>query len=173
MYEYNLIDNIVDCGEDSFLTFMQLGNIDASLKKGKRVINLIHLNSLPEGVKVDITAKYGGGLAFSARCTEDGKIIHVVICDLDDEFTLQHEVAHVMLGHTKHYMKRALKGRHPCDDDVLEMEYEADAVAASIVGPLQAMYSLSRTVDTMGKSMELSGWFMVQKRLLRLKSMIP
>ena len=173
MYEYNLIDNIVDCGEDSFLTFLQLGNIDASLKKGKRVINLIHLNSLPEGVKMDITVRYGGGLAFSARCTEDNKIMHVVICDLDDQFTLQHELAHVMLGHTKHYMKRALEGRRLHTDDVLEIEYEADAVAASIVGPLEGMKSLSRAVDAMGKSIKLSAWFTTQKRLLRLKSMIP
>lgn len=173
MYEYNLIDNIVDCGEECFVSLMNSQNNVASLKKGKRVINLIHLNSLPDRIKNEFTTTHGGGLAFSVRCTEDNKVIHIVVCDLDNQFVLNHELAHVMLGHTKHYMERALKGRHPCDDDVLEMEHEADAVAASIVGPLQAMYSLSRTVDTMGKSMELSGWFMAQKRLLRLKSMIP
>ena len=173
MYEYNVIDKIVDAGEECFVSLMNSAANVSSLKKGKRVINLIHLNSLPERIKNEFIAIYGGGLAFSVRCTEDNKIIHVVVCDLNDQFTLHHELAHVMLGHTKHYLKQALKGRYPREEDVLEMEYEADAVSASIVGTLEAMYSLSSTVNSMGKSMELSGWFMAQKRLLRLKSMIP
>ena len=173
MYEYNLIDNIVDAGEECFVSLMNSQSNVTSLKKGKRVINLIHIDSLPERVKDEFITTYGGGLAFSVRCTEDNKVIHMVVCDLDNQFVLNHELAHVVLGHTKHYMKQAMKGRHPCDDDVLEMEYEADAVAASIMGPLEAMHSLSRIVNSIGRSMELSGWFMAQKRLLRLKSMIP
>ena len=173
MYEYNLIQNLTDGGENSFVSLMNSHENVASLKKGKRVINLIHLNSLPERIKDVFITTYGGGLAFSVRCTEDNKVIHVVVCDLDNQFVLNHELAHVMLGHTKHYMKQAMKGTYPCYDDALEMEYEADAVAASIIGPLEAMYSLSRIVNSIGKSMELQGWFMAQKRLLRLKSMIP
>ena len=173
MYEYNLIDNIVDCGEVDFQSLMNSENNVASLKKGKRVINLIDLNSLPERIKNEFITEYGGGLAFTVRCTEDGKTIHVVVCELDNQFMLHHELGHIVLGHTKHYLKQALKDRYPREEDVLEMEYEADEVAASIIGPLEAMYALSRIVNKIGKSMDLSAWFMVQKRLLRLKSMIP
>ena len=173
MYEYNLIDNIVDCGEECFVSLMNSQNNVASLKKGKRVINLIHIDSLPERIKNEFTATYGGGLAFSVRCTEDNKVIHAVVCDLDNQFILHHELGHVVLGHTKHYLKQALKGRYPREEDVLEMEYEADEAAASVMGPLEAMYALSRIVNKVGRSMDLSAWFMAQKRLLRLKSMIP
>ena len=102
MYEYNLIDNIVDCGELDFQSLMNSENNVASLKKGKRVINLIDLNSLPERIKNQFIVEYGGGLAFSVRCTENNKIIHAVVCDLDNQFMLHHELGHVVLGHTKH-----------------------------------------------------------------------
>ena len=173
MYEYNLIDKIVDAGEECFVGLMNSQNNVASLKKGKRVINLIDLNSLPERVKNQFIATYGGGLAFTVKCTEDGKTIHVVVCELDNQFMLHHELGHIVLGHTKHYLKQALKGRYPREEDVLEMEYEADEAAASIIGPLEAMYALSRIMNKVGKTMDLSAWFMAQKRLLRLKSMIP